>query len=686
MFFKQIRRNAASNRKNNSLFFGSLIIAIIAFYTLLSIGEQDVMQFLQNIESDAVRKLMLLIPVVYAVSLFFVFFLIYFAYYYQLNGRKKEFGLYLMMGMKRSRLFALLMAETLLNSILSVLIGLPVALLLTEGISLTTAKLVGLGLIGHHFSVSFSAILFTIAGFILVQLFAMLLLSMKFSRMEPAALLQPDASDTQKPVSSKQESLCFALGLALLLAAYILGIFFLKSYSPAVTALIFVFGISGTFLLYRGIGAFIGRKIRKNALKRNGLYAFTGRQIQENVLCQHKALAIASLLILLALSCVSYGIGLSTGSLASRSTDFSIKVTMEGEESRITEVLESDDSRRFIGSFYPMFLDDSKQDGHTYSTENLCQTILTPSSSNPGDVSDSDRRESIAMNIADYPVEFIISESSYNALLTSIGKDPIKLGAHQAAVYTSYTEGDYTEILSHALESGTSIEIDGQDYDLLPQLYYDNVVADRQITLSCAYILPDALYRELALDSSTPFCYNAVLKQEVIDEMGLMQAIQSMQQILDPTGLEYESYLSGIGRNLFYTVSGSYITIYLGVLFMIIANTVIGLKYMMQLESTKHRYRTLILLGAEVNELCRSSRKQILLFFSMVVSVAICSSIFAICSMFASFTSLPANASYLNIAVLTVTAFILFLVIELIYVMIVERSCRKEIVRFASEL
>lgn len=62
MFFKQIRRNAASNRKDNGLFFGSLIIAIIAFYTLLSIGEQDVMRFLKSVESNAVEKLMLLIP------------------------------------------------------------------------------------------------------------------------------------------------------------------------------------------------------------------------------------------------------------------------------------------------------------------------------------------------------------------------------------------------------------------------------------------------------------------------------------------------------------------------------------------------------------------------------------------------------------------------------------------------
>ena len=46
----------------------------------------------------------------------------------------------------------MLLAEDLVGSVLALLIGLPVAVLLSELISLTTAKLVGMGIIGHHFS------------------------------------------------------------------------------------------------------------------------------------------------------------------------------------------------------------------------------------------------------------------------------------------------------------------------------------------------------------------------------------------------------------------------------------------------------------------------------------------------------------------------------------------------------
>ena len=54
MFFRQIRRSAAKNRKNNSLFFGTLVAAIVAFYTLLSLESQDVIRFLKTLESDAI--------------------------------------------------------------------------------------------------------------------------------------------------------------------------------------------------------------------------------------------------------------------------------------------------------------------------------------------------------------------------------------------------------------------------------------------------------------------------------------------------------------------------------------------------------------------------------------------------------------------------------------------------------
>ena len=143
MFSNLILRNSRRSLKENGLFFSSLVISIVAFYMVLSISTQDVMLFLKKMESDAVDRLLTMIPVFYLITLDILVFLTYFACKYQFERRRHEFGVYLMMGMRRSKLFGMLLAEDLVSSVLALVIGLPVAVLLSEMTSLVTAKLVG---------------------------------------------------------------------------------------------------------------------------------------------------------------------------------------------------------------------------------------------------------------------------------------------------------------------------------------------------------------------------------------------------------------------------------------------------------------------------------------------------------------------------------------------------------------
>ena len=92
MFFDLIRRNSKRNRKENGIFFASLIVSVVAFYIILSLRNQDVIIFLQTMESDAVNRLLGLIPALYGFSLFILFFLIYFSSRYQFERRSHELG------------------------------------------------------------------------------------------------------------------------------------------------------------------------------------------------------------------------------------------------------------------------------------------------------------------------------------------------------------------------------------------------------------------------------------------------------------------------------------------------------------------------------------------------------------------------------------------------------------------
>lgn len=671
MFFKQIRRNAAKNRKGNGLFFGSLVIAIVAFYTLLSLGEQDVMRYLATVESDAVGKLMMLLPVVYAVSLFFVFFLVYFACKYQTDSRRKEFGLYLMLGMKRGRLFFMLFLETLWSSVISLAVGLPVALFLTEGISLATAKIVGLGIIGHHFSFSPDAILWTVCGFVVVQILSMLIICMGLGKTETAEFFRSGAAKKQTSLSGVKSTLCFVGGIGLLSAAYYLGMFRMHTLSVVVMLAVILCGIPGTFLLYRGLGGFLGQHIRRKSSDAVGLQTFTARQVQENVLSQHKSLAVSSLLLLMALSCISYGISMGLGrSGSSRSVDFSLF----GEEEQVDTVLERADIREMVKDSYPLYLSMVKHgyfrdEEKAFDTAKLKEALRTVNGS-----------ESLIENIIEnLHIEYVIAESSYNRILKNIGKEELKLSGHEVAIYTSDANaGDFGLILTKAFGSKTSIGIDGIEYRIRPALCMDNVVADRAITLYMALVVPDELYTQLARYPEA-YCRNVSLTDEIVDGMGLMQAVQKMDAQLADSGIKYDSYLGGIGRNLFYTVAASYLTVYLGVLFWLIANTVIGLKYLISQRQTRRRYETLTMLGADTPSMRRSVRQQIGNYFALVLTVALVSSVAAIYTMFTSFTKLPVGTSISTVALLSVLALAFFAIIETLYIGVVKRTAIREI-------
>lgn len=73
MFFKLVSRNSRRNRKENGLFFASLLVTIVAFYIILALPRQDVMLFLAKMESNAVDRLLGMIPLFFGVTLFILF-------------------------------------------------------------------------------------------------------------------------------------------------------------------------------------------------------------------------------------------------------------------------------------------------------------------------------------------------------------------------------------------------------------------------------------------------------------------------------------------------------------------------------------------------------------------------------------------------------------------------------------
>ena len=615
------------------------------------------------------NRLMTLVPVLYGLTLFILFFLVYYANRFQLARRRHEFGVYLMLGMQRRKLFGMLLAEDLRSSLISLAIGLPAALLISEIISLVTARLVGLGIVEHQITCSLSAMLWTAAGFLGCKLLASLILSGKIVREEIGALLTETPEGTKKQRPAAIYAIALVLGIALLAAAYTLAIRGLAWSALRYMALTIVLGVAGTLLLFYGLRIGIDRLARRGD-RAGKLRVFNFRQVEETVIHRSGTLAICSLLILAALCC--FGAGVATAR-SSRAETHVLDYTFPANSQSADEVRQTLTARGLDGAFSDLF---EMRIGRIRTTEDHDHAVRYEALERAADtLPDADERQQLQYLLDTVGYPHLIALSSYNHLLAAAGLPELSLADDEAAVYcdSEVSTASHTSLLNRLIAEGSSITVDGTPFTLVGQVQMMSVVTDRSITMSFALIVPDAVFDDYTQGDYDVYL-DGVLAPSMTAGKSLMRAIADMNQLLAPLGLEYESYLQNIGRELFYTVAASYLTIYLAIIFLVVANTIIGVQFLMGQQKAARRYRTLVRLGAEHATLCRSARAQINWYFGLPVGVAAVSSLFGVRALFSGILTASAKSRMMEMMITAGAMILLLCVVEWIYMAAVKRS------------
>lgn len=672
MFSELVKRNSRRSRRENGLFFASLLIAIIAFYIILSLSHQDVIVFLKTMESDAVNRLLTLVPVLYGLTLFILFFLVYYANRFQLARRRHEFGVYLMLGMQRRKLFGMLLAEDLRSSLIALAIGLPAAVLISELISLVTARLVGLGIVGHQFTLSLSAIGWTAVGFLAIKLLASLILSGKIVRQEIGALLTETPEGTKKQRPAAVYAAALVLGTALLAGAYTFAILGYAWSSLRYMAGTIALGVVGTLLLFYGLRVIIDRLARRGD-RAGKLRVFNFRQVEETVIHRSGTLAISSLLILAALCC--FGAGVATAR-SSRAETHTLDYTFRSDGQSLDDLRRTLAAGGLDSAFSDIF---EMRIGRVRTSTDYQNTVKFPALQRTIDAMPaSDERQQLQYLLEAVSYPHLIALSSYNRLLDAAGLPELTLAPDEAAVYcdSEVSSAENTALLDRLITDGAAVTIDGAPFTLTGQVQSVSVVTDRSITISFALIVPDTVFDHYTQGDYDVYL-NAVLAPSATEGKSLMRAIADMNGQLDPLGLEYESYLQNLGRELFYIVAASYLTIYLAIIFLVVANTVIGVQFLMGQQKAARRYRTLVRLGAEHGTLCRAAKTQINWYFGLPVGVAAVSSVFGVRALFSGILSTSAQNGMMEMMIAAGAMILLLCVVEWIYMAAVKRSSSK---------
>ena len=102
-------------------------------------------------------------------------FLILYANNFLIKRRKKEFGIYMTLGMEKGRISKILLIETVLVGLFSLAVGLALGVFLSQGLAALTAKLFEVKLKNFQFVFSMPSLLKTVLyfsiSFVMVMVF-----------------------------------------------------------------------------------------------------------------------------------------------------------------------------------------------------------------------------------------------------------------------------------------------------------------------------------------------------------------------------------------------------------------------------------------------------------------------------------------------------------------------------------
>ena len=296
--------------KDYLVLFSGLIVASMIFYMFLSIATNPVFISKDVYGREAYLNYIFTFGIILLVIITSVY-LVY-ANSFLLSMRKHDYGMYMMLGAKSTRIGLLIFSETLLTGFLAVLLGITLGLGLT---TIVTKVLVGkLGLeITHYKAILPSAIIGTLLFFVIIFLLGALGNMRKLTRTPIIDLLHEDQTPinlNHHPVLRGIEAICGVLLLAV--GYYVMTLPANYIYLLIPTALVTI--IVGSFFVFNGVfTAIINYLLNKKSFSYRGINEFTLGQLKFRLQSYTKVLTMISILFALALGAIT--VGLNFGSM-----------------------------------------------------------------------------------------------------------------------------------------------------------------------------------------------------------------------------------------------------------------------------------------------------------------------------------------------------------------------------------
>ena len=165
MYYKIAIGNVKKSFKDYTIYFLTLALVVCIFYSFNSIESQKAVLELKSSGKESINALVTVIAYISVFVSIVLGSLIIYANNFLIKKRKKELGIYMVLGMGKGKISRILVTETLIVGVMSLISGLLLGIIASQGLSLLTSKLFDIPMSDYSFIISISSIGKTILYF-----------------------------------------------------------------------------------------------------------------------------------------------------------------------------------------------------------------------------------------------------------------------------------------------------------------------------------------------------------------------------------------------------------------------------------------------------------------------------------------------------------------------------------------
>lgn len=602
-------KNVGKSIRDYAIYFLTLALGVCIFYVFNSMDSQALLAGLSMAQGGVLK---MLVTAIDATSIFvsaILAFLIVYANKFLMRRRKKELGVYLILGMPKGKVSFILAMETLVIGLFALAMGLIAGILLSQGLSVLVASMFQVKLEMFRFVFSTAALLKTLLYFGAIFLIVMLLNVVHVSRCKLVTLLNAERT-SEKAYSGK----LWLSVIAFIASAGCLGYAYQQIIDNGLVLLndqfnrAILFGVIGTLLFFFSLSGFLLKLIKSNkALYHRGLNSFVFRQLNSKINTNFLSMTFVCLMLFFAIAVTATGSGLNYAitktAMENAPYDATVSFDAVGEQEAQAQMQEN--SFEIDRYFKESYLFSYRETGIKY-TQYL----------EPADF------PSTGTNISSRTFD-AISVSQYNALMRLQGKKEIALGQGEYAVCAAAekTRGAGQKLL----DTGAVMQV-GQE-QLKPgkaelQTVYLETMTSNPVNL--ILILPDDAaaqipeYRTYLAGNYQSGDKDALDLQLDTDYEGVwpgMRIVTAGRVMMMQTGMK---------------AMVLFVLLYLGIIFLIAASAVLALQQLSETADNASRYALLRKLGVDDDMARGAMRRQVALYFFIPLALALVHSAVAI--------------------------------------------------------